>query len=57
VVLERLTPAEWLAFMLHDMFAAPFDAIAPIVGRSAIAARQRRRREEYQRRGHQPTVL
>lgn len=40
VVLERLTPAERLAFVLHDMFDLPFDEIAPIVGRSAMAARQ-----------------
>src|SRR5213592_1097347 len=40
VVLETLTPAERLAFVLHDMFAVPFDEIAPIVGRSPTAARQ-----------------
>src|SRR5206468_1090130 len=40
VVLEMLPPAERLAFVLHDMFAVPFDEIAPIVGRSATAARQ-----------------
>ena len=40
VVLERLTPAERLAFVLHDMFALPFDQIAPIVDRSPEAARQ-----------------
>src|SRR5262249_38116338 len=40
VVLETLTPAERLAFVLHDMFAVPFEDIAPIVGRSATAARQ-----------------
>jgi RNA polymerase sigma factor (sigma-70 family) len=40
VVLETLTPAERLAFVLHDMFALPFDEIAPIVGRSSTAARQ-----------------
>jgi RNA polymerase sigma-70 factor, ECF subfamily len=40
VVLETLTPAERLAFVLHDMFAVPFDQIAPIVGRSATATRQ-----------------
>ena len=34
VVLETLTPAERLAFVLHDMFAVPFDEIAPIVERS-----------------------
>ena len=40
VVLETLTPAERLAFVLHDMFAVSFDEIAPIVGRSPAAARQ-----------------
>jgi RNA polymerase sigma-70 factor (ECF subfamily) len=40
VVLDRLTPAERLAFVLHDMFDLPFDEIAPIVGRSTEAARQ-----------------
>jgi len=34
VVLESLSPAERLAFVLHDMFAVPFTEIAPIVGRS-----------------------
>src|SRR5262245_10742709 len=36
-VLDRLTPAERLAFVLHDMFAVPFEEIGPIVGRSAEA--------------------
>jgi RNA polymerase sigma factor (sigma-70 family) len=40
VVLETLSPAERLAFVLHDMFAVPFDQIAPIVDRSPEAARQ-----------------
>jgi len=40
VVLEQLSPAERLAFVLHDMFAVPFDEIAPIVDRSPEAARQ-----------------
>ena len=40
VVLDTLTPAERLAFVLHDMFAVPFEEIAPIVGRSPTAARQ-----------------
>src|SRR6186997_1629088 len=39
-VLEMLPPAERLAFVLHDMFAVPFDEIAPIVGRTPTAARQ-----------------
>lgn len=40
VVLQTLAPAERLAFVLHDMFAMPFDEIATIVGRSPTAARQ-----------------
>ena len=40
VVLETLSPAERLAFVLHDAFAVPFDEIAAIVGRSPAAARQ-----------------
>ena len=40
VVLDTLTPAERIAFVLHDMFAVPFDEIAPIVERSPAAARQ-----------------
>jgi len=40
VVLDTLNPAERLAFVLHDLFAMPFDEIAPIVGRSPTAARQ-----------------
>jgi RNA polymerase sigma factor (sigma-70 family) len=39
VVLDTLAPAERLAFVLHDMFAVPFNEIAPIVGRSAAAAK------------------
>ena len=40
VVLEALAPAERVAFVLHDMFAVPFEEIAPIVGRSPAATRQ-----------------
>jgi RNA polymerase sigma factor (sigma-70 family) len=40
VVLDTLTPAERLAFVLHDMFELPFEEIAPMVGRSPAAARQ-----------------
>ncbi|WP_448608391.1 sigma-70 family RNA polymerase sigma factor [Geodermatophilus sp. URMC 60] len=40
VVLDRLAPAERLAFVLHDLFDVPFDEIAPIVDRSPAAARQ-----------------
>jgi hypothetical protein len=40
VVLETLSPAERLAFVLHDTFAVPFEEFAPLVGRSPSAARQ-----------------
>jgi RNA polymerase sigma-70 factor (ECF subfamily) len=40
VVLDSLTPAERVAFVLHDVFAMPFDEIAPIVGRTPTATRQ-----------------
>jgi RNA polymerase sigma-70 factor (ECF subfamily) len=40
VVLDSLTPAERVAFVLHDVFAVPFDEIAPIVGRTPDATRQ-----------------
>jgi RNA polymerase sigma factor (sigma-70 family) len=40
VVLDTLSPAERLAFVLHDMFELPFEEIAPMVGRSPAAARQ-----------------
>jgi RNA polymerase sigma factor (sigma-70 family) len=51
VVLETLAPAERLAFVLHDMFAVPFDEIAPIVGRSSTAARQLASRARRRVRG------
>jgi RNA polymerase sigma-70 factor (ECF subfamily) len=51
VVLDRLMPAERLAFVLHDMFAVPFEEIAPIVGRSAEAARQLASRARRRVRG------
>jgi RNA polymerase sigma-70 factor, ECF subfamily len=51
VVLDRLTPAERLAFVLHDMFAVPFEEIAPIIGRSAEAARQLASRARRRVRG------
>lgn len=40
MVLESMTPAERVAFVLHDVFGAPFDEIAELVGRSAAATRQ-----------------
>jgi RNA polymerase sigma-70 factor (ECF subfamily) len=54
VVLETLAPAERLAFVLHDMFAVPFDEIAPIVGRSPTAARQLASRARRRVRGATP---
>src|SRR5918997_142421 len=51
VVLETLEPAERLAFVLHDMFAVPFDEIAPIVDRSPTAARQLASRARRRVRG------
>jgi Sigma-70, region 4/SnoaL-like domain len=54
VVLESLTPAERLAFVLHDMFAVPFDEIAPIVERSPEATRQLASRARRRVRGAEP---
>ena len=51
VVLDKLTPAERLAFVLHDMFAVPFEEIGPIVGRSAEATRQLASRARRRVRG------
>lgn len=59
VVLESLNPAERLAFVLHDMFAMPFDQIAPIVGKSPAAAKmlasRARNRVRGRRRCRTPT--
>ncbi|MFC3451508.1 RNA polymerase sigma factor SigJ [Amycolatopsis speibonae] len=55
VVLDTLDPAERLAFVLHDMFALPFDEIAPIVGRSSAATRQLASRARRRLQGS-PTV-
>jgi RNA polymerase sigma-70 factor (ECF subfamily) len=51
VVLDTLTPAERLAFVLHDMFDLPFDEIAPVVGRSPATARQLASRARRRVRG------
>jgi RNA polymerase sigma-70 factor (ECF subfamily) len=51
VVLETLTPTERLAFVLHDLFAMPFEEIGPIVGRSPEAARQLASRARRRVRG------
>ncbi|MEV0662114.1 sigma-70 family RNA polymerase sigma factor [Actinomadura luteofluorescens] len=54
VVLQSLTPAERLAFVLHDTFGVPFEDIAPIVGRSPAAARQLASRARRRVRGTGP---
>jgi RNA polymerase sigma-70 factor (ECF subfamily) len=54
VVLETLTPAERLAFVLHDMFAVPFDEIAPMIDRTPDAARQLASRARRRVRGQAP---
>ena len=51
VVLETLAPPERVAFVLHDLFAVPYDEIAPVVGRSALAARQLASRARRRLRG------
>ncbi|NUP37318.1 MAG: RNA polymerase sigma factor SigJ [Streptomyces sp.] len=55
VVLETLEPAERLAFVLHDMFAVPFDDIAQIVERSSAATRQLASRARRRVRGATPS--
>jgi len=59
VVLGTLDPAEQLAFVLHDVFAVPFDEIAAIVGRSSTAARQlaSRARRRVRAAAHDRSVL
>jgi RNA polymerase sigma-70 factor (ECF subfamily) len=56
VILHTLAPAERLAFVLHDMFAVPFDDIAPIVGRSPAAARQLASRARRRVQGVAPVL-
>ena len=51
VVLDTLRPAERLAFVLHDIFAVPFDEIGPIIGRSSTAAKQLASRARHKVRG------
>src|SRR6266511_3671323 len=55
VVLETLTPAERLAFVLHDMFAVPFEEIAPMVDRSPAATRQLASRARRRVQGAAPS--
>ncbi|HEY7105295.1 MAG TPA: sigma-70 family RNA polymerase sigma factor [Acidimicrobiia bacterium] len=54
IVLETLTPAERLAFVLHDMFAVPFEEIAPILDRTPEATRQLASRGRRRVRGETP---
>ncbi|WP_222709218.1 RNA polymerase sigma factor SigJ [Nonomuraea sp. C10] len=54
VVLDTLSPAERLAFVLHDMFAVPFEEIAPLLDRSPAAARQLASRARRRVRGQAP---
>jgi RNA polymerase sigma factor (sigma-70 family) len=54
VVLETLTPAERLAFVLHDLFAVPFEEIAPMIDRTPAAARQLASRGRRRVRGGAP---
>jgi len=56
VVLDTLTPAERLAFVLHDMFGMPFEEIAPIVDRSETATRQLASRARRRVRGAAPAT-
>jgi RNA polymerase sigma-70 factor (ECF subfamily) len=51
VVLDTLTPAERLAFVLHDLFAVPFDEVAGVLGRQPAAARQLASRARRRVRG------
>ena len=54
VVLERLNPAERLAFVLHDVYGMTFDEIAPIVDRTPVAARQLASRARRRIHGRAP---
>ncbi|MDG4823188.1 sigma-70 family RNA polymerase sigma factor [Asanoa sp. WMMD1127] len=54
VVLDSLSPAERLAFVLHDLFAVPFEEVASIVGRSPAATRQLASRARRRVRGQEP---
>jgi RNA polymerase sigma-70 factor (ECF subfamily) len=56
VVLDSLSPAERLAFVLHDMFAVPFDEIGAIVGRSSNAAKQLASRARHKVQGSGPVA-
>ena len=56
VVLDTLSPAERVAFVLHDLFDLPFEEIAPLLGRSEAAARQLASRARRRVRGAEPPV-
>ena len=56
VVLDTLSPAERVAFVLHDLFDLPFEEIAPLVGRSEAATRQLASRARRRVRGAEPPV-
>jgi RNA polymerase sigma-70 factor (ECF subfamily) len=56
VVLDLLTPAERVAFVLHDVFAVPFDQVSEILGRSPDAARQLASRARRRLQGTPPTA-
>src|SRR4051812_7208027 len=56
VVLDRLGPAERLAFVLHDVFALPFDEIGIIIGRSPMAAMQLASRARRRIEGGHPAL-
>ena len=56
VVLDKLTPAERLAFVLHDMFAMPFDEIAPMLEKSPAATRQLASRARRRVKGGAPAA-
>jgi RNA polymerase sigma-70 factor, ECF subfamily len=56
VVLDTLRPAERLAFVLHDIFAVPFDEIGTVIGRSPTAAKQLASRARHKVRGTEPEL-
>ncbi|MEU2721895.1 sigma-70 family RNA polymerase sigma factor [Streptomyces smyrnaeus] len=56
IVLETLSPAERLAFVLHDMFEVPFDDIAPILGRTTVSTRQLASRARRRVQGAAPAA-
>ncbi|WP_330239270.1 sigma-70 family RNA polymerase sigma factor [Streptomyces sp. NBC_00525] len=56
IVLETLSPAERLAFVLHDMFDVPFDDIAPVLGRTTVSTRQLASRARRRVQGAAPAA-